>query len=112
MCIIYTVRMFGMSMVNMPLTTWGLNSLDNNMIAHGSAINNTARQVAGSIGTAILITIMAMVTALNQSAGELEATLRGMHAAYGVAASLGVIALIMAILFVKKEKRTDDIFCD
>ncbi len=112
LCIIYTVRMFGMSMVNMPLTTWGLNSLDNNMIAHGSAINNTARQVAGSIGTAILITIMAMVTALNQSAGELEATLRGMHAAYGVAASLGVIALIMAVLFVKKEKRTDDIFCD
>lgn len=112
LCIIYTVRMFGMSMVNMPLTTWGLNSLDNNMIAHGSAINNTARQVAGSIGTAILITIMAMVTALNQNAGELEATLRGMHAAYGVAASLGAVALIMAILFVKKEKRTDDIFCD
>ncbi|MCQ4638093.1 multidrug efflux MFS transporter [Anaerovorax odorimutans] len=112
LCIIYTVRLFGMSMVNMPLTTWGLNSLENNMIAHGSAINNTARQVAGSIGTAILITIMAMVTALNQGAGELEATLRGMHAAYGVAACLGVVALVMAILFVKREKRTDDIFCD
>lgn len=112
LCMIYTVRMFGMSLVNMPLTTWGLNALDNRMIAHGSAINNTARQVAGSIGTAILITIMAIVTALNKDAGALEATLSGMHAAFGVAAGLSLVALVMAILFVKKEKRTDDIFCD
>lgn len=112
LCMIYTVRMFGMSLVNMPITTWGLNSLDNRMIAHGSAINNTARQVAGSIGTAILITIMAMVTALNRNAGEIQATLSGMHAAFCVAFGLSAAALIMAILFVKKEKRIDDIFCD
>lgn len=112
LCMIYTVRMFGLSLVNMPITTWGLNALENKMIAHGSAINNTARQVAGSIGTALLITIMAMVTALNQSAGEVQATLSGMHAAFGVACGLSAAALIMAILFVKKEKRIDDIFCD
>lgn len=112
LCVIYTVRMFGMSLVNMPLTTWGLNALPNNMIAHGSAINNTARQVAGSIGTAILITIMAMVTAASRNLGGLGATLRGMHAAYGTAASLGAVALIMAILFIKKEKRTDEIIYD
>lgn len=112
LCIVYTVRMFGMSLVNMPLNTWGLNALENHMIAHGSAINNTARQVAGSIGTAILITIMAMVTAINQEAGEVEATLRGMHAAFGVASALCLVALIIAITFVKKENRTEDIFCD
>lgn len=112
LCAIYTIRMFGMSMVNMPLTTWGLNALENQMIAHGSAINNTARQAAGSIGTAILITIMASVTALSQARGPVKATLAGMHAAYGVAASFSAVALIMAFLFVKKEKRIDDIFCD
>lgn len=112
LCMIYTVRMFGLSLVNMPITTWGLNALDNRMIAHGSAINNTARQVAGSIGTAILITIMAMVTALNRSAGSVKATLSGMHAAFCVAFGLSAVALIMAILFVKKEKRIDDLFCD
>lgn len=112
LCAVYTIRMFGMSMVNMPLTTWGLNALDNRMIAHGSAINNTARQAAGSIGTAILITIMASVTILNRQEGAVRATLSGMHAAYGVAAAFSAVALVMAILFVKKEKRTDDIFCD
>ena len=112
LCLIYTARMFGMSLVLMPLTTWGLNDLENNMIAHGSAIINTARQVAGSIGAAILITIMVMVAALNKSAGAVQSTLHGMHVAFGIASILAAIALIMAILFVGKEQDSQDIFCD
>lgn len=96
-----------MSIVNMPLVTWGLNSLENRMIAHGNAINNTARQVAGSIGTAILITVMAIATKLNQSAGEMHATLSGIHAAFAVGTGFSCIALIMAIVCTKKEKRVD-----
>lgn len=104
LCIIYTARMFGMAIVNMPLVTWGLNSLENRMIAHGNAINNTARQVAGSIGTAVLVTVMAIATRLNQSVGEMHATLSGIHAAFAVATGFSCIALIMAIVCVKKEK--------
>ena len=111
-CLIYTVRLFGLAMVNMPINTWGLNSLENKMIAHGSAINNTARQVAGSIGTAILITIMTIVSAATAGAGPVESTLNGMRAAYGTATGLSAVALIMTILFVKRAKRDDDIFCD
>ena len=111
-CLIYTVRLFGLAMVNMPINTWGLNSLENKMIAHGSAINNTARQVAGSIGTAILITIMTIVSAATAGAGPVESTLNGMRAAYGTATGLSAVALVMTILFVKRAKRDDDIFCD
>lgn len=112
LCIIYTVRMFGMSLVNMPITTWGLNSLENRMIPHGSAINNTGRQVSGSIGTALLVTIMAMVTAAYKDSTTVEATLGGMHAAFGAAVILSAIALLLAILFVRREKYIDDIMVD
>ena len=111
-CLIYTVRLFGLAMVNMPINTWGLNALENKMIAHGSAINNTARQIAGSIGTAILITIMTTVTSMNQSSGVINSTLSGMHAAFGTATGLGAIALLIAVIFVKRTKHDDDIFCD
>ncbi len=111
-CLIYTVRLFGLAMVNMPINTWGLNSLENRMIAHGSAINNTARQVAGSIGTAILITIMTIVSTATVSAGSVQSILNGMQAAYGAAAGLSAVALIMTIAFVKRTARDDDIFCD
>jgi len=112
LCMIYTMRMFGMALVNMPITTWGLNSLDNHMIPHGSAINNTAKQMSGSIGTALLVTIMAMVTAFHKQPASLEGTLSGMHAAFGAAVIMTVAALIMAILFVKDEKHIDDIMVD
>lgn len=111
-CLIYTVRLFGLAMVNMPINTWGLNALENKMIAHGSAINNTARQIAGSIGTAILITIMTTVTSMNQSSGVINSTLSGMHAAFGTATGLGAITLLIAVIFVKRTKHDDDIFCD
>lgn len=112
LCFIYTVRMFGMSMVNMPITTWGLNSLENHMIPHGSAINNTGRQMAGSIGTALLVTIMAMVTEMHHDPATVSATLGGMHAAFGAAVVLSAFALILAILFVRRERRIDDIMVD
>ena len=44
--IVYTVRMFSMSLVNMPITTWGMNALDNKVMNHGTSVNNTLRQVA------------------------------------------------------------------
>jgi len=55
---IYTLRMVGISMVMMPIMTNGLNSLPARLNPHGTASNNTIQQVAGSIGTALLIAIM------------------------------------------------------
>lgn len=37
----YTIRMFGMSMIMMPIMTNGLNQLPQIMNPHGTAINNT-----------------------------------------------------------------------
>lgn len=54
----YSIRMLGMSMVMMPIMTNGLNQLPTRLNPHGTAVNNTVQQVAGSIGTAIFVTIM------------------------------------------------------
>ncbi|MEK4304262.1 MDR family MFS transporter [Oceanobacillus sp. FSL K6-0251] len=56
--ILYAIRMFGLSMVMMPVTTAGLNQLPRDLIPHGTAMTNTMRQVSASVGTAIVITIM------------------------------------------------------
>ncbi|MCM3018346.1 hypothetical protein M3624_18890 [Priestia megaterium] len=42
----------------MPIMTADMNQLPQHLISHGTALSNTIRQVAGSIGTAILVTIM------------------------------------------------------
>lgn len=58
----YMLRSFGMSLLMMPIMTAGMNALPLKMISHGTAMSNTIRQVAGSIGTAFLVTIMTRQT--------------------------------------------------
>ncbi|MDV6378836.1 DHA2 family efflux MFS transporter permease subunit [Sporosarcina sp. GW1-11] len=65
---IYTIRMFGLSMVTMPIMTNGMNSLPMKSNPHGTAMNNTLQQVSGAIGTALLLTIM--TNRLEKSAAE------------------------------------------
>ena len=55
---IYVLRSFGMAFIMMPIMTAGMNALPARLISHGNAFVNTMRQLAGSIGTAILVTVM------------------------------------------------------
>ncbi|WP_083180459.1 DHA2 family efflux MFS transporter permease subunit [Paenibacillus yonginensis] len=55
---LYTIRSFGMSLLMMSVQTEGLNQLPRHLGSHGTAMSNTVRQIAGSIGTALLVTIM------------------------------------------------------
>ena len=70
--LIYSVRSVGMSMVFMPVSTNGLNQLPRRLYPHGTAMNNTLNQVAGAIGTALMVTLM--TTYANSRAKELSAT--------------------------------------
>ncbi len=104
LCVMFVVRSFGMSMLNMPLNTWALNALDNEFISHGTALGNTFRQVAGSLGTAVLITVMSMIT--NSQSAQLGATnamLLGINVTFGIAAILALICLVLSIWKVKEK---------
>ena len=105
---LYAVRMFGISMVMMPVTTAGMNSLPYQLISHGTAVNNTIRQVATSVGTAIMISVLTNITNNNRPHHDLlaqaplqykakmfDATLMGYHAAFWFAIAFAVLGLIL-----------------
>lgn len=109
----YAVRMFGVAMM-MPVTTAGMNALPLNLMTHGTAVNNTVRQVAGSIGTAILTSVLTNVANSNTPAKSLltqnplaykdkaiDAVILGYKAAFMVAIVFAVL-LIFAALFLRK----------
>ncbi len=99
---IYTVRMFSMSLVNMPITTWAMNALDNRVLNHGTSVNNTLRQVAGSLGTAILVSVCTTATNMAQSSTDaLHAGIFGVDVAFFVSGLLCLIGLVMTIAWVK-----------
>ncbi|HGZ9087185.1 TPA: DHA2 family efflux MFS transporter permease subunit [Staphylococcus aureus] len=65
---IYVLRSFGMAFIMMLMVTAAINALPGRLASHGNAFLNTMRQLAGSIGTAILVTVMTTQTTQHLSA--------------------------------------------
>ncbi|HHV8921389.1 TPA: DHA2 family efflux MFS transporter permease subunit [Staphylococcus aureus] len=65
---IYVLRSLGMAFIMMPMVTAAINALPGRLASHGNAFLNTMRQLAGSIGTAILVTVMTTQTTQHLSA--------------------------------------------
>ncbi|EAG7377709.1 TPA_asm: MFS transporter, partial [Listeria monocytogenes] len=118
--IVQTIRSAGMAMVMMPLQTAALNSLPLKLASHGSAMFNTMRQVAGSIGTAALITVMSKSAAsfatklgpadvIGKTKTDIanHVLIHGIETAFLVAGILSVVACVLA-LFIQKNRSAMD----
>lgn len=93
--VVFAIRMIGLSMVSMPATTAGLNQLSNKLIPHGTAMNNTMRQVAASVGTAMLVTVMTAPSLVNQTVSDPSGAINGVNTAFMVATILSLIGFIL-----------------
>ncbi|WP_183581494.1 DHA2 family efflux MFS transporter permease subunit [Paenibacillus rhizosphaerae] len=113
-----TGRRIGMALLMMPIQTAGLNQLPARLNAHGTAISNTVRQVAGAVGTSLLVTVMSDRTkthltdmmasggaAVNQKQMVLEATIQGINDAYVVIIGIGMVGLLLSF-FIKRTSRS------
>lgn len=109
-----TGRRIGMALLLMPIQTLGLNQLPSSLSAHGTAISNTVRQVAGAVGTSLLVTVMTsrttthmkdmMATGSTQGGKEhmiMEASIQGINDSYLVIVAIGIIGLLLAF-FIKR----------
>lgn len=117
-----TGRRIGMALMLMPIQTAGLNQLPSNLSAHGTAISNTIRQVAGAVGTSLLVTVMTDRTKTHltdiMSAGGngatqqqmmLEATIQGINDAYVVIIGIAAIALVLSFFIKRTEQSSEEI---
>ena len=91
--IVNAVRMLGTAMVIMPVTTAALNQLPQRMIPHGAAVNNTLRQVAASVGTGVLVTVMTAAAKDPEVYGAAGA-IHGVNVAFMVAGGIAAAGLI------------------
>jgi MFS family permease len=112
----------GLSFITMPLNTAGLNALPRELGSHGSAVNNTIRQLSGAIGTAVVITVYTMQATSHASELSMEnenitaiqlealASILGSRDAYVFMLALSFVALIIACFMPKKDaiKKSED----
>lgn len=109
--ILYTIRSFGMAFVMMPIVTAGLATIPVAMIPHANALSSTLRQVAASIGTAVLVVVMSnqaknyihdLGKAVTADSVKL-ATIHGINTAFLVATIISAVALVLSFFFKKPE---------
>ncbi|HFQ1754072.1 MDR family MFS transporter [Staphylococcus aureus] len=113
--VVYAIRMFSVSLLMMPINTTGINSLRNEEISHGTAIMNFGRVMAGSLGTALMVTLMSFGAKifLSTSPSHLTATeIKQQSIAIGVDISFAFVAvLVMAAyviaLFIREPKEIE-----
>ena len=88
------VRQIGMGFTLMPLTTWSLNNLAPKDVSAGSAVTNTARQIAGAVGAPILVIVMDSITTLRHSALGGDPSTQIASNIFGIQWALRISALI------------------
>lgn len=106
----------GLSFITMPLNTAGLNALPGPLVTHGTAVNNTVRQLSGAIGTAIVITVFTVQTTSHAKilgeeipnatveAIQVLSTILGSSDAYIFMTILAIIAFLLTLFVPSKEK--------
>jgi len=87
---------FGLALLFTPSFTTGLNPLPPHLYSHGSAIMSTTQQVAGAAGTALLVSIFAVVSAAS-------GLVAGMNAAFLTATVIALAAVVLSAMMRKTE---------
>lgn len=99
----------GLQTLQTPINTWGLNSLDNKVIQHANAVSNTMNQVAGSLGTALIVSLSALSTRTLPDASVLEQTATGYHYSFMGAGVLLIVASFIVIFFARNKKSEEPV---
>lgn len=117
---VYAIRMIGIALGLMPVMTHTMNQLTPEMNAHGSSMTNTVQQVAGSIGTAGLTTILSQASqhfspkmsdykGMNKqemvSQIKIYTMLHGYHAGFLFAVIITVISFLCTFMLKKRTKK-------
>lgn len=101
------VLRIGLAFITMPLNTAALNAIPRELASHGSAVNNTIRQLAGAIGTAVIVTVYSLQLT-DSSVLANESYANAASSTYFYMFILAIIAFII-VLFVPKHKQKNPI---
>jgi DHA2 family lincomycin resistance protein-like MFS transporter len=104
---VHVVLMVSLASLFTPVFTMGLGSLPPHLYSHGSSLLGTVQQVAGAMGTALVVTIMTSrtTTLVGEGLGPVAAQLQGLRWAFAVGAALCVVVVGLAALL---PNRIDD----
>lgn len=98
--VLFLVRQLGIGMLMMTTVTWGMSTLQGEMISDGTAIISSLRTVSGAIGSAVFVSIMSAVAGRS----DVAAMMCGIRAAFAGIALLSAVLFLLAVLCIGRKK--------
>ncbi|WP_244329762.1 MFS transporter [Streptomyces platensis] len=95
---LHTLLMVSLAATFTPVFTLGMGALPPHLYSHGSSMLGTLQQVAAAFGTALVVTVMSARSGqlVADGVAAAPAALSGMRLAFGVAAGLTVVTILVA----------------
>lgn len=92
--VLFVIRQIAIGAVMMPMATWAMSSMEKRATADGTAILTALRTIAGSIGSAVFVSLSSSVAASTTQ-------VQGINAAFMGISAVAAVELVFAIMFVK-----------
>lgn len=105
------IRNLSIGSLMMPLLTWGTSNVDPKKVADASSLLTSFRTISGSIGSAVFVGIMTVVSTNSASSYGSNALMHGMNVAFFWMAA-GAIVLFAISIFFTKEKKDHSSVCE
>lgn len=107
--VLNVIRNISIGGLMMPLLTWGTSSVNHQKVADASSLLTSLRTIAGSIGSAVFVGIMTVVS--TESAAEYgdKALMHGMNMSFFWMAVGSLILLLISILGTRNNKPADSV---
>ena len=98
----------GMAMTMTPATAAAMSAVSHDKAGVGSAVLNSARQVGGSIGIALMGAVVAvrLSAALRGGATQVEAFVEGIQGGFLCAALIAVVSAVIGFTTLRKHEHT------
>ena len=102
--VLNVIRNVSIGSLMMPLLTWGTSQVDTLKISDASSLQTSLRTVPGSIGAAVFVGIMSIVTASSAALGE-NASMHGLNIAF-LSMSVGtLIHVLIAVIGIHEKTK-------
>lgn len=94
--VMFVIRQIAIGAIMMPVATWAMSTLEKRETADGTAILTSLRTIAGSIGSAVFVSLSSAVAATTS-------LVQGINAAFIGISVIAAVELVFAIFFVRNK---------
>ena len=100
--LIYFLIYGGFCLLNIPITTAGMNTLKEEELSHGTAVRQTIRGLGSTFSTAMAFSTLSFISSAFTQHGSTGVNMSGIRGAFGVAVFCALSAFILTLFFKEK----------